>query len=430
MFSYIFYGFWSYTFLLLIIFSSLLDFFLGRAIGDTQKPAHRKYLLYLSIIGNLGVLMYFKYMNFFIENLNFVLQQIGVQLSTIDLNVVLPVGISFYTFQTLSYTVDVYRRKIAPETNLLNFLCFVSFFPQLVAGPIERAANMLPQFARNRIFDYSAASLGIKRIIWGLFIKVFVAGVLGEFVNMVHAAPTEHSPIHLFFGMLFFVVQLYCDFSGYSHIAIGLGLLFGFSLSENFKYPLIHFTNSLVFFRRWHITLTTWFRDYVGNPLRNATHIPKKHVTIPFFVLFLIGLWHGANWTYILAFCSIVLYGFLGLNRLRLSGRKRILQIILWNISLATHLVLFRSENLSNAMAYFKSFTLNSPSVDWSLLSFPLGTYCMFLTSEIWADKCGKTFQMEKLTSYKIVNYIIISIALLIISGYMESSTEFIYFAF
>ena len=214
-FSYIFYSYWNYKFLLLIVFSSLLDFFLAKKIVKSSHEAKRRNLLIVSIAGNIGVLGYFKYMNFFIDNLNFVLTKFGISISQIDLNIILPVGISFYTFQTLSYTIDVYRRKIPAEQNLLNFLCYVSFFPQLVAGPIERAKKMLPQFALPREFSYTSASLGIKRIIWGLFIKVYIASILGNFVNLMHAAPQDQSAVLLFFGMLFFVVQLYCDFSGY-----------------------------------------------------------------------------------------------------------------------------------------------------------------------------------------------------------------------
>src|SRR5690606_10709572 len=245
-----------------------------------------------------GLLGFFKYFNFFIESWIDAWAAFGVSMQASTLSIILPVGISFYTFQTLSYTIDVYRNKLEPTKSLVQFAAYVSFFPQLVAGPIERASNLLPQFQKPRVFDSQFAMSGIYLIVWGLFKKVVVADNCAFFVNQIFDAPQGYSSMELFLGAILFGFQIYGDFSGYSDIAIGIGRLFGFSLMTNFSFP--YFSRDIAeFWRRWHISLSTWFRDYLYIPLggsRGSTWIRVRNV----FVVFLVsGFWHGANWTFL-----------------------------------------------------------------------------------------------------------------------------------
>jgi len=296
--SYLFYGWWDYRFLLLIFFSTLVDYSVGLALGRTEDPRRRKLLLWTSIGVNLGFLGFFKYFNFFADSFSNAFSLFGTQISTTSLNIVLPVGISFYTLQTLSYTIDVYRRRLEPTHDLLAFSAFVSFFPQLVAGPIERATNLLPQFTRERSFEYSVAVDGLRQILWGMFTKVVIADNCAACANAVFNNSESYAGSSLVVGVIFFSFQVYGDFSGYSNIAIGTAKLFGFELMRNFAYP--YFSRDIgEFWRRWHISLSTWFRDYVYIPLggsRGGRLMSLRNV----FAIFLIsGLWHGANWTFV-----------------------------------------------------------------------------------------------------------------------------------
>jgi len=264
--SYIFYGWWDWRFLSLIIFSSIIDFIVGIGLSKTDKPQKRKGLLYISIFVNLGFLGFFKYFNFFAENFSQAFTLLGNPISVSSLNIILPVGISFYTFQTLSYSIDVYKRKLEPTKDIFAFFAFVSFFPQLVAGPIERATNLLPQFFRKRIFEYDKAVDGMRQIMWGLFKKVVIADNAAKYANLIFNNSDQYSGSTLLLGALFFTFQIYGDFSGYSDIAIGTSRLFGFNLKRNFAYP--YFSRDIAeFWRRWHISLSTWFRDYLYIPL-------------------------------------------------------------------------------------------------------------------------------------------------------------------
>ncbi len=264
--SYVFYGWWDWRFLGLIFFSSIVDFSLGIMMQKENKQARRKLYLLLSILVNLGFLGFFKYYNFFLENFNTAFTFFGSPISIQSLKIVLPVGISFYTFQTLSYSIDVYKRKLKPTKNLITFLAFVSFFPQLVAGPIERATHLLPQFYKKRVFNYSLAVSGMQQILWGLFKKVVIADNCAEFANIIFDNQEIYSGSTLFVGAILFTFQIYGDFSGYSDIAIGTSRLFGFDLMKNFNFP--YFSRDIAeFWRRWHISLSTWFRDYLYIPL-------------------------------------------------------------------------------------------------------------------------------------------------------------------
>jgi len=296
--SYVFYGWWDYRFLALILFSSIIDFTAGLKIYKAISVKHKKLWLALSIIVNLGFLGVFKYFNFFSESLIHFLSLFGWQADALTINVILPVGISFYTFQTMSYTIDVYRGKLKPTKNMTAFFAYVSFFPQLVAGPIERATNLLPQFYQKRKFNYDKAADGMRQILWGLFKKIVVADNAAVVVNQVFDNYYEQSGSNLIIGVVFFAFQIYGDFSGYSDIAIGTSRLFGFNLKQNFAFP--YFSRDIAeFWRRWHISLSTWFRDYVYIPLggsRGSTWMKVKNTFIIFIVS---GFWHGANWTFI-----------------------------------------------------------------------------------------------------------------------------------
>ncbi|MCF8461667.1 MAG: MBOAT family protein [Flavobacteriales bacterium] len=298
--SYFFYGWWDWRFLSLIIFSTLVDYSVGLAIANQQASSHkRKMLLWTSIIVNLGLLGFFKYYNFFLDNFVAAFSFFGSSIDVGSLNIILPVGISFYTFQTLSYTIDVYNGKLKPTKDFIAFCAFVSFFPQLVAGPIERASHLLPQFYRKRTVDYTDMVEGFHRILWGLFKKIVIADRLAIVVNEIYNYPTEYHGLTLVMGTVFFAFQIYCDFSGYSEIAIGTARLFGFDLMTNFRTP--YFSQSLTeFWRRWHISLSTWFRDYLYIPLGgNKTTVYRWYINI--MIVFIVsGFWHGASWTFII----------------------------------------------------------------------------------------------------------------------------------
>ncbi len=296
--SYVFYGWWDWRFLSLILFSTLVDYTVGRRLKDEEDNTKRKMLLWISILVNLGFLGFFKYYNFFLDNFVGAFSLFGAEISANSLNVILPVGISFYTFQTLSYTIDVYKRKLEPTKDFIAFTAFVSFFPQLVAGPIERATNLLPQFYKERKFEYSNAVDGMRQIIWGIFKKMVIADSCAEYANQIFNNSADFGGSTLVLGALFFTFQIYGDFSGYSDIAIGTSRLFGFSLMRNFAFP--YFSRDIAeFWRRWHISLSTWFRDYLYIPLGGSRGSLSMKVRNTFIIFIVSGFWHGANWTFI-----------------------------------------------------------------------------------------------------------------------------------
>ena len=296
--SYVFYGWWDWRFLSLIVFSSLVDYSIGLALKKEEQQSKRKLLLWTSIGVNLGFLGFFKYYNFFVDNFVSAFSFFGQPIQPNTLDIILPVGISFYTFQTLSYTIDVYKRKLEPTSNLISFLAFVSFFPQLVAGPIERATHLLPQFYKKRVFHYSLAVNGCRQILWGLFKKIVIADNCAEYANLIFNNSSDYSGSTLFMGALFFTFQIYGDFSGYSDIAIGTSRLFGFDLKQNFAFP--YFSRDIAeFWRRWHISLSTWFRDYLYIPLGGSQGGTLMKVRNTFIIFLVSGFWHGANWTFI-----------------------------------------------------------------------------------------------------------------------------------
>jgi len=297
--SYIFYSWWDWRFLSLIVFSSSIDYFVGLALFNTDSSKKRKILLGISLLVNLGLLGFFKYFNFFIENFGNAFSFFGHDINSSRLNIILPIGISFFTFQTMSYTIDVYRRKLKPTKDVVSFFAFVSFFPQLVAGPIERATDLLPQFYNRRKFESARAKDGLRQFLLGLFKKIVIADNAAIYVNDVFGHYQDYSGSTLFVGAILFTIQIYGDFSGYSDMAIGISRLFGFNLRQNFAFP--YFSRDVgEFWRRWHITLSSWFRDYLYIPLGGSRVKTWTKIRNVFIIFLVSGFWHGANWTFIM----------------------------------------------------------------------------------------------------------------------------------
>ncbi|MBW2967124.1 MBOAT family protein, partial [Candidatus Woesearchaeota archaeon] len=297
--SYYFYMSWKAEYVILIMISTLVDYIAGLQIFRSQSVVRKRLFLVLSILTNIGLLFAFKYFNFFSDSVREILQVFTIQLNPLTLKVLLPVGISFYTFQTLSYTIDVYRGRIMPEKHLGIFAVYVSFFPQLVAGPIERAKNLLPQFYRKVDFDYVLVVAGLKLMLWGFFKKVVIADRLAIMVDYIYGDVTGFTGLSLIIATVFFAFQIYCDFSGYSDIAIGAAQVMGIRLMDNFKRTYLA-TSASDFWRRWHISLSSWFRDYIYIPL-GGNRLSRFRGCLNILVVFLVsGLWHGANWTFVL----------------------------------------------------------------------------------------------------------------------------------
>ncbi len=296
--SYFFYASWDWRFLFLLIFSTLLDYFTGIKIYEAATKKKKFFWLWLSIGINLGFLGIFKYYNFFAASFADGLSLLGIKSDFGTLNIILPVGISFYTFHGLSYVIDLYKNKIKPERDFIDYSLFVSFFPLLVAGPIERATHLLPQIVEKRKFDYSKIIDGLRQILWGLFKKIVIADNCAEFANTIFNNAAAYSGSTLVLGALFFSFQIYCDFSGYSDIALGAARLFGIELLKNFAFP--YFSRDIAeFWRRWHISLSSWFRDYLYIPLGGSKGGTWMKVRNTFIIFIVSGFWHGANWTFI-----------------------------------------------------------------------------------------------------------------------------------
>ena len=370
--SYLFYGWWDWRFLSLILFSTIVDYTVGRKLRIEENQRKRKILLWTSILVNLGFLGFFKYYNFFLDNFITAFSFFGTEIKANSLNIILPVGISFYTFQTLSYTIDIYKRKLEPTKDFIAFSAFVSFFPQLVAGPIERATHLLPQFYKKRTFDYSKAVDGMRQILWGLFKKIVIADNCAEFANQIFNNSADLNGSTLVLGAIFFTFQIYGDFSGYSDIAIGTSRLFGFDLMQNFNFP--YFSRDIAeFWRRWHISLSTWFRDYLYIPLggsRGGTWMKVKNTFIIFIVS---GFWHGANWTFIVWGALNAVY-FLPLlltknNRSNLdtvaqgqfipSIKELSFMLITFSLTVFSW-IFFRAENIGHAISYISEILSSS----------------------------------------------------------------------
>ena len=359
--SYYFYMCWKLEYIVLIVISTLVDYFAGLHISRTDDPGRKRRFLILSLVSNLGILFAFKYFNFFNESARAAFAHFNIGYHIPYFNVLLPVGISFYTFQTLSYTIEVYRGKQEPETHLGIFALYVSFFPQLVAGPIERSTNLLPQFYKKQEFTYENATSGLKLVMWGLFKKVVIADRIGVLVATIFAQPRQFSGVEFILGATLFAYQVYCDFSGYSDIAIGTAQIFGIKLMTNFKRPF-HAVSLTDLWQRWHISLSTWFRDYLYIPLGGNRKGKWRTYLNVFLVFFISGLWHGAAWTYVIWGSVHGVFMVLELLTAELRGKtSRLLRIsqdhVLWRTLGLFYtmtifnfaLLIFRAQNVGDA---------------------------------------------------------------------------------
>jgi len=438
--SYVFYGWWDWRFLSLILLSTVVDFYVGTWISNSQVVKRRKFLLGISLGINLGLLGFFKYYNFFIDNWIEAWSSLGVTMHASSLRIILPVGISFYTFQTLSYTIDVYRKKIEPTKHFINFATFVAFFPQLVAGPIERAANLLPQFSAKRMFNYSQATSGLKLMIWGFFKKVVIADNCAFFVNQIFENSHAYGSTELALGTVLFAFQIYGDFSGYSDIAIGTARLFGFDLMTNFKFPYLS-KNIADFWRRWHISLSTWFRDYLYIPLGGSRVSIKKQVRNVFIIFLVSGFWHGANWTFIVwgGFHAILFIPLLlqSKNRRHLHENKirtiEILKIFSTFVLVCLAWIYFRADSILSANDYMINMFKGN---DFSMGVFIKSPKYLLLTLICFSSIILLLF--EEVRAYlKGDNEVLLSktgsafyILLIMFMGVFKNPIEFIYFQF
>lgn len=438
--SYLFYGWWDYRFLILIILSSVIDYYSALFISKTNYKRNKRFWLVVSLISNLGLLGFFKYFNFFLESWVEGWSQLGIEMSHSTWNIILPVGISFYTFQTLSYTIDVYNKKMVPTTNFLNFALFVSFFPQLVAGPIERAQKLLPQLIQKRTFDLDQAQSGLHLIVWGLFKKMVIADSCAVYANSIFENYENLNAPTLILGAMFFSFQIYGDFSGYSDIAIGTARLLGINLMQNFNYP--YFSRNIgEFWRRWHISLSTWFRDYLYIPLGGSRGGQFQTIRNLFIIFLVSGLWHGANWTFILwgtlhaiLFIPVLL---LKKNRLYmdipsknkfLPGFLEILQMLTTFLFVTIFWIFFRSESLSSAIGYIKKLVAIS---NWKnfMVATAMWELILLLIFFVILEWFNRRNEHPFIGKFKILKVSLIIILILLLGNYLEYQ-EFIYFQF
>lgn len=446
--SYFFYACWDWRFLFLLIFSTLLDYFTGLKMTQTDKPKLRKFWFILSIVVNVGFLGVFKYYNFFAESFSDLLSNIGLHTNPWTLKVILPVGISFYTFHGLSYVIDVYKKKISAEKNFIDYALFVSFFPLLVAGPIERASHLLPQVKQHRTFDYHTAADGLRQLLWGLFKKIVIADQCALYANMIFANSSSYSGSTLVLGALFFSFQIYCDFSGYSDMALGIARLLGFELLRNFAFP--YFSRDIAeFWRRWHISLSTWFRDYLYIPLGGSKGDKWSKIRNTFIIFLVSGFWHGANWTFIVwgGLNAIFIMPSIIFNTNRKNfetvakGKKFPTVGEFFNILLTFTLVLFawiffRANNLTHALSYigkiFSKSLFTMPALDvskYQLLQIAI-LIIAFMTVE-WFGRENR-YAIEKLKGLKSRNFRLAFYFSMILIAFlfMGRAQAFIYFQF
>lgn len=438
--SYFFYACWDWRFLFLLIFSTGLDYFTGLKMQDAPNATMKKFWFWLSIGINVGFLGVFKYYNFFATSFAELLSGFGFQANLWTLKVILPVGISFYTFHGLSYVIDIYKNRIEPERNLVDYSLFVSYFPLLVAGPIERATHLLPQIKKQRHFNYNQAVQGIKQIIWGLFKKVVIADNCAFFVNQLFDQPGNYSASELWLGTVLFAFQIYGDFSGYSDMALGTSKLFGIELLKNFNFP--YFSKDIAdFWRRWHISLSTWFRDYLYIPLGGSQGGKKMRLRNTMIIFLVSGFWHGANWTFIvwglihaLLFIPLLLSDN---NRKNLSdgdyGLKDLPKVAFTFLLVCLAWVFFRADSLSEAGTYISGmFQMHEIGLDLFLKN---GKYVLFsgicfvsvlflLYTEWQHIRTRRTeVQLSKLT-------LLFLLCMIFFMGAFKNQMSFIYFQF
>lgn len=444
--SYVFYGWWDWRFLLLIALTSLFSFGSGLMIERYEGRRERQQLISaLNIVLNLGILGVFKYYNFFVENLDVLFETFNWHMDWVTMQIVLPVGISFYTFQALSYSIDVYQKKLPATHDIVEFFAYISFFPQLVAGPIERATYLLPQFQQQRCFEYAKAVDSMRQMLWGFLKKLVIADNCAMVVNDYWGQYEELPGLTIFLLGVLFTFQIYCDFSGYSDIAIGCARLFGFNLMRNFNFP--YFSRSIPeFWRRWHISLTTWFRDYIYFPLGGSRCEKWKIIRNVYVVWGISGLWHGAGWTFVcwglFHATLLAVYNILGINTKYkevvahgcfFPSIKEITQMAMTFFLTVIGWIIFRSETMSQAMDYLKAMMTNnffdaSKLHGTTYLCFGIS---LFFIEWLQRDKQhAMQFSNRKPFCYRIVRWGIYYLILLVIAKYSGSSQTFIYFQF
>ncbi|WP_317040620.1 MBOAT family O-acyltransferase [Maribacter orientalis] len=448
--SYIFYGWWDYRFLGLIFLSTIVDYTIGLLIHSEKTKNKKRVYLWTSILFNLIVLGFFKYYNFFVDSFIELFYGLGYEIkSKWTLNIILPVGISFYTFQTMSYTIDIYRKSLAPTKDFISFASFVSFFPQLVAGPIERASNLLPQILIKRKFDYVQAVQGLRLILWGMFKKVVIADSLAPIIDDIFNHNSDFSSGMLWLGAIYFSFQIYCDFSGYSDIAIGTSKLLGFELMSNFKTP--YFSRNIgEFWRRWHISLSTWFRDYLYFPLGGSQYSEIKTLRNIFVIFIVSGFWHGSNWTFVVwGLIHAILYipSFIfKTNRKYVSSivaensifpnLKEIWQMLTTFFFVLIAWVFFRASSIQTAGAYIKAMFIKNDLDKYESFDFYKHKYYIILLVGLivmeWLFRKNERdilFFLENNMKIRYVGYICISI-IIIYNLLLNEKASFIYFQF
>ena len=444
--SYVFYGWWDWRFLFLIALTSFCSFTSGLLLEHYEgRRRWQQAVSATNIIFNLLILGIFKYYNFFVENLDALFGMMGYHLDRVTLNVILPVGISFYTFQALSYTIDIYQKKLSATHDWVEFFAYISFFPQLVAGPIERATNLLPQFQRQRRFNYADAVDGMRQMLWGFFKKVFIADSCAVVVNSYWGEYAGMNGISLFVMGVLFAFQIYCDFSGYSDIAIGTARLFGFSLMRNFAYP--YFSRSIPeFWRRWHISLTTWFRDYIYFPLGGSRCSKWKALRNVFLVWGISGLWHGASWTFV---CwglyhamLLAVYHLSGINTKHdhvvafgrvLPSVKEFFQMLMTFALAVIGWIFFRAEDIHQAYDFISRMFLNLFDGFSIQHGKQLLLYVVGLTVVEWLQRDKQhalQFPHVKPFCYRWVRWCVYYILLILIAQNAGLEQTFIYFQF
>jgi len=445
--SYVFYGWWDIRFLSLIMLSTILDYYVGLKIHSTEEPKKRKHWLWLSMGFNLGLLGFFKYFNFFVDSWISAFNSIGIEMDPFALNIILPVGISFYTFQTMSYSLDIHKRKLEPTKNFVAFATFVAFFPQLVAGPIERASNLLPQFLQRRKFNNKLAVDGLRQMLWGLFKKVIIADNCAPYVNDIFADYSTQSSGTLILGVIIFAFQIYADFSGYTDIAIGTARLFGFDFKRNFNFPYFS-RNISEFWKRWHISLSSWLNDYVFTPLAiNFRNYKKQGIFAALFLTFLIsGLWHGAGWTFIIwgglhgLYYIPVIFSkkrFTSISTNKSGSNKQefafsdIPKMILTFLMVCLTYIFFRAASVADALGYIKIIFTEIPY--WpSGVPYKSILFIIILMTAEWFQR-GKEHGLQFNEDTKVplalrwTIYISLLLLILVFSGQQQ---QFIYFQF
>ncbi len=442
--SYFFYASWDWRFMFILIGSTLLDYFTGIKIHEAQTQTHKKFWLWLSVSLNLGVLGVFKYYDFFAESFASGLTSLGLNANISTLNLILPIGISFYTFHGLSYVVDLYKDRIKPERNFINYSLFVSFFPLLVAGPIERATHLLPQIQKPRTFDYARAVDGMRQILWGLFKKIVIADNCAVYVNQIFVTSDDHNGSTLLIAAVLFAFQIYGDFSGYSDIALGTARLFGIELLRNFSFP--YFSRDIAeFWRRWHISLSNWFRDYLYIPLGGSRAGKWKAIRNTIIIFVVSGFWHGANWTFIAwgAFHALLFMPLLLLQKNRqntntvaenrlLPSFKEWMQMTFTFSLVVVGWIFFRAKDVHHAFDYIANVFSNSLFTA-PLYSYGLGKTTIFVALMLiveWFQR-NKHHGLElSMVKNHLVKWSLYYILIFIIFEFGANSKSFIYFQF